>query len=258
MPEKIQTTDPYGILQEINPDAPRMVDAKPDIEANLERIADRVEKANYLEPYFFHPDEAVQARAASACVPVDVGKLGDYLTNVLATAKDPVTLNAAAAAIWKREESGTGGVAYTVDSLRAYLHLLGRANVRRIVDILLRQAPNAEARTKFSNEASSRGENLLQLLEDPFSILQRLEDKLFRVSEGGAAVTESFTLLAKLESHCRTKDALFYLAEANKALTVLVKPRHERLPWERSNVLLREAYEQSLKMLRNEFQVSGS
>ncbi len=261
MPEKLRITDPFGILQELNPDASQMVDAEPDIEANLSRIADRVEKANYLEPYFFHPDEAVQARAASACVPVDVGKLGDYLTNVLATAKDPATLNAAAAAVWKREESGTGGVAYTIDSLRAYLHLLGRANVRRIVDILLRLAPNAEARTKFYNEASSRGENLFQLLEDNFSILQRLEDLRTKLSMGGSqnpTVTECFTLLARLEPHCRTKDALSSLAEANKALTNLVKPNHERHPWEKSPVLMREAYEESLTRLRNEFQASGS
>lgn len=163
MAEQVLLTDPYGILQELNPDAPKMVDAKPDIEANLSRIADRIEKANYLEPYFFHPDQAVQARAARACIPVDVGKLGDYLTNVLATAKDPVTLNTAAAAVWNREESGTGGVAYAVDSLRAYLHSLGRAKVREIVAIMLKQAPNAEARTRFSDEASSHGENLLQL-----------------------------------------------------------------------------------------------
>lgn len=170
MSDKVRITDPYGILQELNPDAPKMVDSQPDIAAALASIAreipddyeSRIPKADYLEPYFFHPDQAVQAQAAIASIPVDVCKMGDYLTNVLATATDPATLTAAATAVWKRG-SGTHGIEYAIDSLRAYLHSLGRAKVREIVAILLKHAPNAEARTKFSDEASSRGENLLQL-----------------------------------------------------------------------------------------------
>src|SRR5688500_11439051 len=77
MADQVRLSDPHGILQEFNPDGPKMVAAKPDIESDLSRIADRVAKASYLEPYFFHPDPAVQARAAAASVSVDVGKLGD-------------------------------------------------------------------------------------------------------------------------------------------------------------------------------------
>jgi hypothetical protein len=161
MPDKVRISDPHGILQEFNPDAPKMVEAKPDIAANLARIDGRVEKATYLEPYFFHPDQAVQACVAAACVPIDVGKVGDYLINVLATATHPATLTAAATAVWKREEAGTGGIDGAVDSLRAYLHSIGRPKARQIVELLLKHAPNAQARTELSNAASTQGENLL-------------------------------------------------------------------------------------------------
>lgn len=152
---KVRISDPHGILQEFNPDAPKMIDAKPDIEANLARIVGRIEKATYLEPYFFHPDQAIQARAASASVSIDVGKFNDYLINVLATATDPATRKAAAAAVWKRHESKTGSIDSALDSLRAYLHTLGQAKARQIVETLLQSAPNAASRATLSDQASS-------------------------------------------------------------------------------------------------------
>lgn len=155
MADKVQIIDRYGILREFNPDATKIVSSNPDIEAGLASIDGRVEQATYLEPYFFHPDQAVQARAANACVFVDVGKLGDYLVNVLASATDVAALSAAAKAVWKRDESGTGSIDYIVDSLQSYKTSIGQAAVSKVMDVLLAHAADDYSRTKLSSLMSS-------------------------------------------------------------------------------------------------------
>lgn len=158
MTDRVFILDPYGILKEFNPNFAKMTDANPDIEGNLARITDRTEKGTYLEPFFFHPDQGVQARAAIASVELTQSKFSDYLTNVLATATEPTTLKAAATTVWQSDR-----ISGVVDSIRAYLHVIDRVKVRKIVTTLLEHAPDAASRTRLNADASSRGVNLLNM-----------------------------------------------------------------------------------------------
>lgn len=158
MADKVRISDPYGILREFNPNAPAMVDVHPAIEATLSNIADRDAKGIYLEPYFFHPDEAVQSLAATASIELTQSKFSDYLTNVLATATQATTMKAVATIVWQ-----TDRMEGVVDALRAYIHTNIRAKARQIINTLLEYAPDDASRMKLKEEASSRGANLLNL-----------------------------------------------------------------------------------------------
>lgn len=139
MSELVPLNDPHGLLSEFNDDPPTMAEVRPDIAGQIAKISDRVAQGRFLEPYFFHPDPAIQRQAAEASVFVDVSKLTDYLVHLMATGDD-VTAAVAARAIWQRHPCNPGE--YAVESLAYQAERFGRTKARRTAERLLQNAPN--------------------------------------------------------------------------------------------------------------------
>ncbi len=155
---RVAIRDPKGLLRAWADNPPSMIEANPDLEGKLARLSDRLEKANYLEPYFFHPDAAVRSRAAALCVPIDVHKFSYYLVNFLAD-PDAGVRRSAATALWKRH--GDEYCEYAVKSLRDEIrghdssgqgaNDIGPSAAREALKELFAAAPTATARERIRN-----------------------------------------------------------------------------------------------------------
>lgn len=141
---------------------PDTVDAHPDLSGRLRAIADRIEKYEYLAPYFFHPDSSVRAQAAQLCVGIDCGGINYFLVNALCDV-DPKVGSSAAQSLWHRQ--GDSYCEHAVRSLRDEIrgfssqdhavNDLGPDQARQAVQRLVGAAPNASARAGIEKIVAS-------------------------------------------------------------------------------------------------------